>query len=150
TFDFALSDPSTQTQTFRVLLTGATTGVLPSANQISGTQWWVPLDPRSGATNPTLSNGYPGSGIAYYLPCIKPSLTFPVGNITPANPDGYFNNQYPAPGTPYGPITCPFPDPSHLYEKLPMLMSGWPGLTTAQNVAGNLVTPGWLLVSQDV
>jgi len=144
TFDFALSDPSTQTQTFQVIFTGQTAGQLAAQ-----TPWWVPLDPRGGANPPTLDNNLPGSGIAYYVPCQNPSATFVSLNPPGAASTGYYNNAYPAPGNPYGPMTCAFPDPTHLYEKLPMLYSGYPGLTAAQ-ANGNLVTPGWLIVSQDI
>ncbi len=130
TFDFAISDPSTQTQTIHVGFTG-NPPVLPS--------WFVPLDPRTGANPPTFDNQLPGSGIAYYVPCAAPF------NPAPNAPSG--NNAYPAPGGAYAPMTCAFPT-NHLYEALPQLFSGWPGLTAAQ-ATGTLVTPGWLLVSQD-
>src|SRR5581483_7826359 len=107
--------------------------------------------------------------IAYYIPCTNPAVS-PVGTLleppAAATPSitttstgpvsaGYYNNAYPAPGTPYGPQTCTFPSPTHLYESLPLLFSGWPGLTSAQMGSGNpatasLVTPGWLLVTQDI
>ena len=164
TFDFAISDPATQTQTFHVLFTGQIGTGNPVQTQNS-TPWYVPLDPRSGATQPTVDNNLPGSGIAYYVPCQVPSATGTLKyldatgtlQIAPVSP-GYYNNAYPAPGTGYGPLTCTavntdltigFPSPTHLYEKLPMLFSGYPGLTPTQAQGANLVTPGWLLVSQD-
>lgn len=151
TFDFAISDPSTQTQTFQVLFTGQ------AAGQLQGTtSWFVPIDARSGATQPTIDNGLPGSGIAYYIPCQNPSqgytsLTPPPGSPVPPTSAGYYNNAYPAPGGAYGPLTCAFPV-NDLYEAIPMIYSGWPGLPT--NAAGvpntPAPTPGWLLVSQEV
>jgi hypothetical protein len=154
TFDFAISDLATQTQTFRVLFTGQTSGQL-----LGQTPFFVPLDPRAGASQPTVANGLPGSGIAYYVPCVNPEQS--AGPVLGANPSaGYYNNAYPAPGTPYGPQTCAFPDPSHLYEKLPILYSGWPGLSNSDMgiaagipnppTAKGYVTPGWLLVEQDI
>jgi len=144
TFDFAISDPTTQTQTFQVLFTGQAAG-----QQLGTTAWWVPLDIRAGANPPVFDNNLPGSGIAYYVPCINPATTTQTSfTFSPngAASQGYYNNQYPAPGTPYGPMTCVFPS-NHLYEGLPLLFSGYPGLTTTN---GTLTTPGWLVVSQDI
>jgi len=152
TFDFAISDPTTQTQTFRVLFTGQ------AAGQVLGTTpFFLPLDPRSGANavSSVYDNNLPGSGIAYYVPCQNPATgpdTFgSAGSTFPFNPagaasQGYYNNAYPAPGTPYGPMTCAFPV-NHLYEGLPLLFSGYPGLAAPN---GTLTTPGWLVVSQDI
>ena len=141
TFDFAISDLSTQTQTFQVLFTGQ------AAGQLQGTTpWFVPLDPRSGATQPTIDNNLPGAGIVYYLPCVNPSQS--AGTLSPASL-GYYNNGYPAPGGAYGPLECAFPS-NDLYENIPMLYSGYPGLSTLLVANGTYVTPGWLLVSQDV
>ena len=108
TFDFAISDPSTQTQTIHVGFTG-NPPVIPA--------WFVPTDPRGGANPPVFDNNLPGSGIAYYLPCNGPG-----------------NNAYPAPGGAYGPMTCAFPT-NHLYEALPMLFSGGPVLLRPRRMA---------------
>ncbi len=131
TFDFAISDLATQTQTFQVIFTGQ------AAGQLAGTTpWFVPLDVRTGANPPTFDNNLPGSGISYYVPCQAPS----PGSVNTGN------NAYPAPGGAYGPMTCGFPS-NHLYEGLPLLYTGYPGLATTD---GTLTTPGWLLVSQDI
>jgi hypothetical protein len=130
TFDFAISDLATQTQTFQVLFTGQAAGQL-----LAPTPWFVPLDPRSGANPPTIDNGLPGSGIVYYLPCNGPN-----------------SNAYPAPGGAYGPLECAFPS-NDLYESIPTLFSGFPGIPTnaqSQPKTAGLVTPGWLIVSQDI
>ena len=139
TFDFAISDPSTQTQTFQVLFTGQASG------QLAGTTpWFIPADIRSGATTPILDNNEPGSGIAYYVPCTNPTATFTGATA------GSYNNAYPAPGGPYSPMTCAFPI-NHLYEGLPILFSGYPGLPFNGGLPnGTVITPGWLVVSQDV
>jgi len=145
TFDFAISDPVTQTQTFQVLFTGQASGQLQGV-----TPWWVPVDARSGASQPTLDNNEPGSGIAYYIPCVNPATVPTTFTFNPAGAasQGYYNNAYPAPGGAYGPMTCAFPS-NHLYEGLPLLFSGYPGLTNAQS-NGTLTTPGWLVLSQDI
>ena len=133
TFDFAISDPSTLTQTFQVIFTGQTSGQL-----VAQTPFFVPLDARSGANPPIFDNNNPGSGIVYYLPCWGPG-----------------GNPYPAPGGPYGPLgigaastSCPdgtlaIPP---LYQALGATFSGWPGITAVSTTT----TPGWLLVSQDI
>ena len=46
TFDFAISDHRTQTQTFQVLFTGQASGQL-----LEQTPWFIPIDARSGATH---------------------------------------------------------------------------------------------------
>ena len=145
TFDFAISDPATQTQTFQVVFTGQ------AAGQLLGTApWYIPVDARSGANPPVFDNNLPGSGIAYYVPCQNPATVPTTFTFNPAGAasQGYYNNAYPAPGTPYGPMTCAFPT-NHLYEGLPELFSGYPGLTAAQS-NGTLTTPGWLVLSQDI
>jgi len=144
TFDFAISDLATQTQTFQVLFTGQAAGQL-----LAPTPWFVPLDPRSGANPPTIANGLPGSGVVYYLPCANPSQS--SGTLTPASL-GYYNNGFPAPGGAYGPLECAFPT-NDLYESIPTLFSGFPGIPTnaqSQPKTAGLVTPGWLVISQDI
>jgi len=154
TFDFAISDPATATQTFQVIFTGQAAG-----QNLGTTPWFIPLDARSGANPAVFDNNLPGSGIAYYVPCENPATVPTTFTFNPAGAasQGYYNNAYPAPGTPYGPMTCAFPV-NHLYDAggnpsagpgLPMLFSGYPGLTTAQ-ANGTLSTPGWLIVSQDI
>ena len=126
TFDFAISDISTQTQTFQVIFTGQTSGQV-----LQQTPFFIPRDARSGAgVTPTLDNGLPGSGIVYYLPC----------HVT-----GAPGNPYPAPGGPYTPQTCLIPI---LYPTIPVNFSGWPGIVAAN--PGVASTPGWLIVSQDI
>jgi hypothetical protein len=127
TFDFAISDAATATQTFEVIFTGQTSGQL-----LNQTPFFVPLDARSGANPPTWDNGNPGSGIVYYLPCYGPG-----------------GNPYPAPGSPYTPGVCINP-PGGIppnYQAIGVTFSGWPGVTSA---ATGVSTPGWLLVSQDI
>src|SRR6185437_16500486 len=111
TFDFAISDMSTQTQTFQVIFTGQTSG------QLAGqTPFFVPKDARSGqGITATIDNGLPGAGIVYYLPCQGPG-----------------SNPYDAPGFPYGPIgvgpnaDCFNPPATtDLYKLIPALYTGW-------------------------
>ena len=67
TFDFAISDMSTQTQTFRVMFTGQNAGLLATQ-----TPWFVPLDTRFNANSTgSKNNGLPGSAVVYYLPCAQ-------------------------------------------------------------------------------
>ena len=145
TFDFALSDPSTQTQTFEVFFT---------ANSVP---WYVPLDSRSGNTSPMTLNGHPGSAIVYYIPCYGPAGI-------------WGNNAYPAPGGPYGPQVCAtppgavnaIPNQPTAYNSTfgigvgeGQAFSGWP---SANPNNGGVLPPtatgthgqGWLLVNQDV
>jgi hypothetical protein len=134
TFDFAISDMTTATQTFQVIFTGQTSGQL-----LAQTPFFIPKDQRSGAgVTPTLDNGLPGSAIVYYLPCQGPG-----------------SNPYPAPGGPYTPLTCFIPT---LYPTpaqggvIPISFSGWPGIAvpTVGTAPLTVANPGWLLVSQDI
>jgi hypothetical protein len=136
TFDFALSDMTTQTQTFQVIFTGQTSGQI-----LQQTPFFIPKDSRSGyGTTATINNGLPGSAVVYYLPCFGPG-----------------GNPYPAPGGPYNPGTCLIPG---LYPTpaqngiIPTSASGWPSANPAFGSAAVSPTPipgqGWLIVSQDV
>jgi hypothetical protein len=149
TFDFAISDMVTQTQTFQVIFTGQTSGQV-----LQQTPFFIPKDSRSGyGTTATANNGLPGSGVVYYLPC----LLFGA----PGNP-------YPAPGGPYGPtgFTNPNSAPActipGLYGTpagsptgiIPTSFSGWPSADPSFGKTAVSPTPipgqGWLIVSQDV
>jgi hypothetical protein len=138
TFDFAISDMITQTQTFQVIFTGQTSGQL-----LQQTPFFIPKDSRSGyGTTATINNGMPGSGIVYYLPC---------------QVSGAPGNPYPAPGGPYNPGTCfipiDYPTPAQ-GGVIPTSFSGWPSANPAFGSAAASPTPipgqGWLIVSQDI
>ena len=145
TFDFAISDMTTQTQSFRVLFTGQNAGLLATQ-----TPWYVPLDTRFNPNSTgSKNNGRPGSAVVYYLPCANPSQA--VGSAASVTSAGFYNNPFPAPGSAYGPNTCARPNPDFYLPTstppIPTLFSGFPGIAQSESAG---TAPGWLLVSQDV